>query len=482
MRHRRRGGIAALLGAALAMGAIGCGSSSSTPDGGSLSDGAVTADGPAGTDGGVGGDRGATGDRGPATEGGPTADKGAPSPDGGGGPAPTKIDQVAAGKSFTCVIFDTKEVRCWGYNSSGQLGYATTVSGIGHQSTPKQYGKMVKIGGKVTQLALGDAHACALLDTGKVRCWGGGALGRLGYGNTNNVGLTNHPADVGDVDLGGAVKQLSAGANHTCALMTDAKVRCWGECAWGQCGIPGQVAAGPIGDNEKPSAVAPMEVGVDVEKVAAGGQHTCLLLKGGKVRCFGEGEWGRLGYGDQLDIKEKKPSELKDVDVGGEVVDLQAGNYNTCALIKGGALRCWGAGNLGVTANAGQHVGDNEAPSAVAAIKVGALVTSFSISSTGSHICAVTDAQNLRCWGSGQTGKLGYAAIADIHDPSAKGDVKVGETVLGVAAGGNHSCALTSKNQVRCWGSASAAQLGYGNATTIGDTETPDTAGDVPVF
>src|SRR5690606_19420763 len=78
------------------------------------------------------------------------------------------------------------------------------------------------------QVAAGGSHTCALLTDGNVRCWGAGASGRLGYGNTSSVGDMNTPASAGNVDVGGTVTQIATGFTHTCAVLTNGNVRCWG--------------------------------------------------------------------------------------------------------------------------------------------------------------------------------------------------------------------------------------------------------------
>ena len=405
---------------------------------------------------------------------------------------PKAIVQVATGKSHTCALFDTGDVRCWGINY-GRLGYPDyTAQALGDKQTPKDFGRNVQIGGKVVQIKAGEVHTCALLDTKRLRCWGSNISGQLGYGNDTTVGATITPAEAGDVDVGGDVVDFSLGGNHTCAVLSDGSARCWGGCsaldsatqarkALGLCGNPELEAN--IGDDEKASAAPLLDVGAKVLKVAAGDSHTCLLIEGNKVRCFGAGSWGRLGYGDSNDIVDH-PKNIADVDLGSEVpVDLVAGQNNTCARFQSNKVLCWGAGNLGVTANAGKHLGDNELPSSKGSIDLGgANVNQLAISPVGNHVCALLDSKKVRCWGSGSTGKLGYGDTATVHTPATTGDVDVGEDVSFIAAGGSHSCVVTATGQLRCWGSGTAGQLGHGNTNNIGDNETPASIGDIPVF
>jgi alpha-tubulin suppressor-like RCC1 family protein len=147
----------------------------------------------------------------------------------------------------------------------------------------------------VQALTAGFFHTCALLPGGAVRCWGRGNNGRLGYGNTAWVGLADTPADVGDVDVGGVAVQLVAGNAHTCALLVGGTVRCWG---WGAQGQLGYGNTQDIGDDELPSTAGDVPVGAAVVQIAADGNHTCALLDSGQLRCWGNGGEGRLGYGN----------------------------------------------------------------------------------------------------------------------------------------------------------------------------------------
>jgi alpha-tubulin suppressor-like RCC1 family protein len=144
------------------------------------------------------------------------------------------LESLAAGLSHTCVRLDTGNVRCWGFGVAGQLGYAS-INDVGDDEAPLEAGN-VNIGAPVVQLALGDSHSCALLQTGRVRCWGSAGFGRLGYGHGFDIGDNETPADAGDVDLGGTAIWIDAGAEHTCAVLSDGTVRCWGAGARGVLG------------------------------------------------------------------------------------------------------------------------------------------------------------------------------------------------------------------------------------------------------
>jgi alpha-tubulin suppressor-like RCC1 family protein len=262
------------------------------------------------------------------------------------------------------------------------------------------------------------------MQTGAVRCWGRGTYGQLGYGNTDKIGDSEVPEAAGDVQVGGRVVQLAAGGYHTCALMETGAVRCWGQ------GWDGQLGYGDehlIGDTEVPAAAGDVQVGGRVVQLAAGNYYTCARMETGAVRCWGEGTSGQLGYGDTESIGDDElPEEAGDVQVGGPVMELAAGHYHACARMETGAVRCWGAG-----------------------------------------------------W----YGQLGYGnteSIGDSELPEGAGEVVVGGPVVELATGWDHTCVRTETGAVKCWGRGAAGRLGYGDTLNIGDNETPASAGDVP--
>jgi Regulator of chromosome condensation (RCC1) repeat len=107
------------------------------------------------------------------------------------------------------------------------------------------------------QITTGVAHVCALLSEGRVRCWGRGADGALGYGNGLDIGDDETPDSAGDVPVGGRVVQIAAGGFHTCALLDTGKVRCWGDSQYGQLGYS---SIQRVGDTETPAQVGDVKV------------------------------------------------------------------------------------------------------------------------------------------------------------------------------------------------------------------------------
>ncbi len=144
--------------------------------------------------------------------------------------------RLAIGSSHSCALLDDGTVRCWGRNNLGQLGSPTN-NGTNNPNPAPQ--PAVNLGGHAAvAITAGDDHSCALLDDGTVRCWGLNDFGELGSA-TNNGTVNPNPVPQPAVNLGGhAAVAITAGGNHSCALLDDGTVRCWGSNFYGQLGSP----------------------------------------------------------------------------------------------------------------------------------------------------------------------------------------------------------------------------------------------------
>jgi len=396
---------------------------------------------------------------------------------------------LGAGQSHTCAILDNGRVRCWGDGANGRLGYGDTEP-IGDDETPGSVGPVdLGAGRRARAIAAGDFHACAVLDNGRLRCWGYNESGRLGYGNEDSVGDDETPGSVGPVDLGPGrtARAIAAGAGHTCAVLDNGRVRCWGSGANGRLGYG---STDPIGDDETPGSVAPVDLGPGrtAQAITAGFSHTCALLDNGRVRCWGQGTNGRLGYGNTEQIgDDETPGSVGPVDLGAgrRVRAIAAGVAHTCALLDNGRVRCWGAGTFGRLGYGDtEQIGDDETPGSVDPVDLGAGRTARAIAAGGVQTCALLDNGRVRCWGSGANGRLGYGNEDDIGDDEPPGSV--GPVALGgqrraqaLVAGNAHTCAALDNGRLRCWGFGDDGRLGYGNTNAIGDDEVP--AAVVPV-
>ena len=238
---------------------------------------------------------------------------------------------LSAGGGHTCVVVVSGEVLCWGINQDGELGDGTLKA----RNVPVF---VVGLAGVAMGVASGDFHTCALLESGAMQCWGFNASGQLGDGTTT---LSASPVDV--VGLPGPVAAMSAGGIQTCALSTSGAVWCWGG------NVNGQVGDGSLVDRLLPTAVVGLDAGVRV--VAAGWKHTCAILADESMLCWGQNSQGQLGDGSLADsgvpIEVGTLPKASLLDAGG----VRTGNIgHSCAFTLGGGLHCWGAnfeGQLG---------------------------------------------------------------------------------------------------------------------------------------
>jgi alpha-tubulin suppressor-like RCC1 family protein len=158
--------------------------------------------------------------------------------------------------------------------------------------------------------------------------------------------------------------------------------------------------------------------------IAAGSSHTCALLNNGGVKCWGENVAGQLGQGDTED-RGDGPGEMGDalvtIDLGTGRTALAIGSagFNTCALLDNGGVKCWGStvyGQLGQGDTEWRGGGPGDMGDALAAVDIGGVATAIAVGS--GHVCALLDdvAGGLRCWGAGGDGRLGNASTDSIGD------------------------------------------------------------------
>ncbi len=377
------------------------------------------------------------------------------------------VTMLAAGAAHVCALSLGGEVSCWGRNGDGQLGYGHTRT-IGDDE-PASAGGSVVVGGAVRSLTAGGRHTCAILVNGAIRCWGRGAelaLGR-GHGHTESIGDDETPASVPPAIIyGGQPRRVVAGATHSCRVTEGGLVKCWGTSLDGALGYgTGTENAGWLGE---------VPVGGKALDLVAGWDHTCALIdvgfpQGGVVRCWGNAT--AIGLGGTQNIGDDELASTAPYLPLGQVVELAAGERHSCALDAAGAVRCWGDGSDGKLG-----MGDTKSSPAIwgAAIALG--VPAVQIAAGRDHACALTGAGRVRCWGAGRHGALGQGSTANIGDdelPAARGDVPLAERAVQVVAGDSFSCALLETGRVSCWGRGDDGQLGYGAPADVGDDELP---------
>ena len=391
------------------------------------------------------------------------------------------------GAEHSCAVLYDDSVRCWGEGDSGRLGYANTTD-IGDDEIPASTARVNLGAGRTAKaISAGGSHTCAILDNDSVRCWGENGLGQLGYANTNDIGDNEAPGSAGPVDLGvgRTAKSISAGSSHTCAILDTDAVLCWGFAALGRLGYAN---GNNIGDTETPGSVGPVDIGAGrtAKAITAGGAHTCAILDTDAVRCWGRAFSGQVGYANTTDIGDTEtPGTVGPVDLGAgrTAKAIGVGAAHTCAILDTDEVRCWGTGQNGRLGYANTtSIGDTETPGSVGPVNIGAGRTAKAITTGSEHTCAILDNDIVRCWGEGANGRLGYANQTDIGDGETPGsvgpvDVGTGRTAVAISAGEDHSCARLDNTTVRCWGEGDFGRLGYANTSDIGDNEVPGSVG-----
>lgn len=405
--------------------------------------------------------------------------------DGDGCDADCTFTEIAIDVSYqtTCAWIEGGRVRCWGNNNLGQLGYGNTDL-VGNDETPADAGDL-QLPGPVLNVSSGDAHSCAMLEGGtEFICWGGGGAGQLGYGNANNIGDDEFPAALAPVDIGADVDLITIGGSHSCAITVSGTVRCWGAGGSGQLGYGN---TNTIGDDEVPAAAGNVAIGAALEGVSAGINHTCAIQSNGSVRCWGTAFNGQLGYGNTNPIgDDETPAAAPGAPLTFPEAAIQvgAGLNHTCMLFEGGAVRCWGANFVGQLGRGDiLAIGDDEPAAAIDPIPLGAPAVAIAVGDD--HTCALLDDGALRCWGSNSSGELGIGTNTPVGDDEqvlAVDPVDLDGEVIQFDCGGVHTCVVLDDYRVRCWGGNVFGQLGLGTVDNVGDDELPLSADPVTVL
>jgi alpha-tubulin suppressor-like RCC1 family protein len=414
--------------------------------------------------------------------------------------------QLDAGGVFSCAIAPAGQVRCWGWNGQGELGYPG-VSSVGATDTPASVGPVdIGAGYTATAISSGDYHTCAIRNDGRVVCWGYGAEGRLGYGNTSNVGDTGTPASAGAVDLGGQeAVAITAGGAHTCAILASGQVTCWGFGYDGQLGYGNRNNVGDGGADQSPGAAGAVNLGPGHTALAisAGTTHTCAIVDEHSVPdvhsvyCWGTGTVGELGYGNTNNVGDGGTDASPAVDgpvflpTGRTPMAISTGDEDTCVILDDGTVRCWGFGfdgQLGYGNQSNEGENSTDTPDMLAPVDLGPGRKAVAISAGSAHTCALLDDGSVECWGYGAYGRLGYGNTSNVGNsptdtPGMVGPVNLGPGRIAVAitAGGMHTCARLDDGSIRCWGYGANGRLGYCSEANVGDTpsSTPDVFGPV---
>jgi cysteine-rich repeat protein len=350
--------------------------------------------------------------------------------DSGGNPVPAgpidfggiAVDSISAGSDFSCALLADQSIRCWGKNTSGQLGLGNTNSYS--TATPSALGS-ISLGGSAKSVVAGNGSACAQLTTGAVRCWGANDSAQLATGTTDALS-SQTPAQIAAnttaypnwISLGGTASAISLGGSTACALLSDSlgTIRCWGSNGFGQLGVSQSTQ---LSKTQVPSAYSAVLVpsGKTATSISVGGSSVCTHFSDGTAECWGSNSSGQLGLGTTVAVGAySSPAAGGQVAVPAGGVDsiFMGLGVSTCAYYSGGGgFHCWGdnsKGQLGYpdTTNRGNTSGTTPNNlTAVPAINFGSGVTATALSLGSGHACAILSTGALHCWGYNYYGQLG---------------------------------------------------------------------------
>ena len=380
---------------------------------------------------------------------------------GGGGGGGSGATQVTAGGGDTCALLASGSIDCWGDNQFGELG-AGTVAGP-ETCFSKRFPELqelpcstrpVAVSGisDTTQITAGSMHTCALLSGGSIDCWGDSEYGQVGAGSSNGplcyqgVRCSTTPVAVSGIS---DTTQITAGGMHTCALLSGGSVDCWG------LKEEGQLGDGTTNNySDVPVAVSGIS---NATQIAAGGVHTCALLSGGSIDCWGYNVDGELGDGT------RNNSDVP-VAVSGisNAIQVTAGVSHTCALLSGGSIDCWGY-------NVDGELGDGTRNNSDVPVAVSGISNAIQVTAGGKHTCALLTGGSVDCWGNDDYGQLGdgYSDSGSAVPVAVSGISNATQ----ITAGYEHTCALLTSGSVDCWGINEEGALGDG--TTSYDSAVP---------
>ena len=396
---------------------------------------------------------------------------------------------TTAGSAHSCYMLDNGSVKCWGKNNLGQLGLGNTSNRGDNSSEMGDNLPVVDLGtGRTAKaIAAGDYHTCAILDNASIKCWGANASGQLGIGDTNNRG--DESSEMGDIlpaiDLGSGrtATAITAGNQHTCAILDNASIKCWGANASGQLGI-GDTSNRGDESSEMGDTLPAVDLGSGrtAKVIVAGGSHTCTILDDSSIKCWGENDQGQLGLGNTTDSLN---ASVVDMGSGITAKAIAAGESHTCVILNNSAIKCWGRANEGQMGlyKWNDNIGDEPNEMGVTGqddlTNIGTGRTAAAIAAGKNHNCAILDNSSIKCWGANTSGQLGLGdtvnrgATTDGSDQMGDNlpvvDLGSGRTARGIIAGDNQTCAILDNASIKCWGSNISGELGIGDTENRGD-------------
>lgn len=337
------------------------------------------------------------------------------------------VKDVAGGFFHACVLRDDGAVKCHGFAQAGALGYGDLVDRGGVLGDVGDGTPNVALGTGRTARALSAANTttCVILDDGKVKCWGANGSGQLGIGDKQSRGTQT--GEMGDalpaVDLGvgRTAIAIASGFTHQCAILDDGRVKCWGDNSNLALGISGGNRGDGVGAMGDLLPAVDLGAGRKAKAISTRSSTTCALLDDGSVKCWGQNLYGQLGRGDSQAHPASEGHAAIALGTGRTAKAIAVGTFHACAILDDDRVKCWGgapSGELGRGST--DNLGDapNEMGDALPYVDFGAVQTVKSIAAGYQHTCVVLTDDKIKCWGSNDAAELGLG----VGPSDARGD------------------------------------------------------------
>lgn len=340
-----------------------------------------------------------------------------------------RLTQISTGFAHTCSVDKLGNVYCWGNNEVGQIGVGTTNSPIAPATKLPNFSK-------VKMVSAGAAHNCVIDKNENLYCWGQNGNGKLGIGTLDQ---SNSPVKVNGI---AKVKFVHASRLATCAI-SNGDVYCFGSNEFGELQT----------ESKDKNVLVPSKVpGIsEAKKVLVGTQVACALVSGNKLYCWGTQSNGRLGNGLE-DNKAYPPTQME---LPEDVIDFGVGAGHICAITGNeGNLYCWGYGEKG-------QLGNSVSPiSSATPTKVNGLKSIKKVHLNRFGTCALDVANQVFCWGGGEYLQNGNTERKDTNSPVLISNLKSVKILSTSSSYTSHMCAIENSGDTKCWGYGSSLQLG----------------------
>ncbi|MBK7842772.1 MAG: hypothetical protein IPJ71_03620 [Bdellovibrionales bacterium] len=390
-----------------------------------------------------------------------------------GGVPYQNIRDITSGESHVCLINHDNKLFCWGNAGNGLLGNNENNSLNNYQVPVMVDISLISNYSHSKYLTAGRTHTCALAADNQVFCWGRNNYGQIGIGNvTDQLRPAQYVNTSGLTGFSGFIS-VSAGGYHSCGLSVDGKAYCWGR------GDSGQLGNGIVSDQTLPVEVNTSSLSGNVRwiQLSAGQEHTCAIATDGRSFCWGKFSSGRLGTGSLSN--EALPVQVM-YGPGLQLMGLTkiaAGKEHTCGLRYDGKAFCWGhQGSEGRLGNNGTT--PIEYPVSVA---VDGLLSSQSftqVSAGTDHTCALSSKGHVYCWGRGENGQLGGGVFTDpLPKLINESSLPANSGMIQISANGGHTCGITTLGSAYCWGIGTDGELGFGGVANQGTPVAVDVSG-----